>query len=375
MAVQTLKDVLKTHTIEGELCEEMEGKRVLCYACGHRCVILPGLDGICRVRYNDGGRLMIPSGYVGAIQCDPTEKKPFFHAYPGSLALTFGMLGCDYHCSYCQNWVTSQALRDPNAVSPPMEMTPREMVEIARNSGARLVVSSYNEPLITSEWAVEIFKQTKPAGFVCGYVSNGNATPEVLDYIRPWVDLYKIDLKGFNDRSYRQLGGLLSNVLDTIKMVYERGFWLEIVTLLVPGFNDSDDEIKAAADFIANVSPDIPWHVTAFHQDYKMTAPDNTSIDVLIRAAEIGYGAGLNFVYAGNLPGRVGNYENTYCPGCKAVLIERYGFRVLSNRIRGGGCPDCKRKIPGRWSDGTTSSMFTPEPSRLPVTGIPLLKT
>jgi len=216
MAVQTLKAVLKTHTIEGELCEEMEGKRVRCFACGHRCVILPGLDGICRVRYNDGGRLMVPRGYVGAIQCDPTEKKPFFHAYPGSLALTFGMLGCDYHCSYCQNWVTSQALRDPKAVSPPMEVTPNEMVEIAGRSGARLVVSSYNEPLITSEWAVEIFKRTKPAGFVCGYVSNGNATPEVLDYIKPWVDLYKIDLKGFDDRNYRKLGGVLSNVLDTI---------------------------------------------------------------------------------------------------------------------------------------------------------------
>ncbi|MEK6322535.1 MAG: AmmeMemoRadiSam system radical SAM enzyme [Acidobacteriota bacterium] len=356
MATQTLKQVLKTHTTEGELWEKLEGGRVLCYACGHRCVILPGLDGICRVRYNEGGKLMVPSGYVGAIQCDPTEKKPFFHAFPGSLALTFGMLGCDYHCSYCQNWVTSQALRDPNAVSPPLEVSPPEMVEMARRSGARLVVSSYNEPLITSEWAVEIFKEAKPAGFVCGYVSNGNATPEVLDYIKPWVDLYKIDLKGFNDRSYRKLGGLLSNVLDTIKMVHERGFWLEIVTLLIPGFNDSDDEIEAAADFIASVSPDIPWHVTAFHQDYKMTGPDNTPIETLIRAAEKGYGAGLNYVYAGNLPGRVGHYENTFCPNCKATLIERYGFRVLSNRIKAGACPECETSIPGRWDNASNGS-------------------
>ena len=360
MAAQTLKEVLKTRATEGELCEKLEGRRVRCYACGHRCVILPGLDGICRVRYNEGGTLMVPSGYAGAIQCDPTEKKPFFHAYPGSLALTFGMLGCDYHCSYCQNWVTSQALRDPKAVSPPLEITPREMVQIARRSGARLVVSSYNEPLITSEWAVQIFKQAKPAGFVCGYVSNGNATPEVLDYIRPWVDLYKIDLKGFNDRSYRKLGGLLSNVLDTIRMVYERGFWLEIVTLLIPGFNDSSDEIKAAADFIASVSPDIPWHVTAFHQDYKMTGPDNTPIETLIRASEIGYSAGLNYVYAGNLPGRVGKYENTFCPNCKAVLIERYGFRILKNRMRAGGCPECGTNIPGRWETRSEASRYTP---------------
>ena len=358
MAAQTLKEVLKTYTTEGELYEKLEGGRVRCYACGHRCVILPGLDGICRVRYNEDGKLMVPSGYAGAIQCDPTEKKPFFHAYPGSLALTFGMLGCDYHCSYCQNWVTSQALRDPKAVSTPLEVTPGEMVELARRSGAQVVVSSYNEPLITSEWAVEIFKQAKPAGFVCGYVSNGNAIPEVLDYIRPWVDLYKIDLKGFDDRSYRKLGGLLSNVLDTIKMVHERGFWLEIVTLLIPGFNDSDDEIKAAADFIASVSPDIPWHVTAFHQDYKMTGSDNTPIETLIRAAEKGYGTGLNYVYAGNLPGRVGKYENTFCPNCKATLIERYGFRVLSNRIKAGACPQCETTIPGRWE--APASNFKP---------------
>ena len=349
----TLKQVLKSFTIEGMLGEKLEGDRVRCYACGHRCVILPGLDGICRVRYNQAGRLMVPSGYVGAIQCDPTEKKPFFHAYPGSLALTFGMLGCDFHCAYCQNWVTSQALRDPKAIAPPLEVSPDEMVDIARRHKARLVVSSYNEPLITSEWAVEIFKQAKPAGFVCAYVSNGNATPEVLDYIRPWVDLYKIDLKGFSDKGYRKLGGLLENVLATIKMVQERGFWLEIVTLLVPGFNDSVDEMRAAADFIAGVSPDIPWHVTAFHQDYKMTGPDNTSIETLVRAAEIGYEAGLNFVYAGNLPGRVGKYENTFCPGCKKAVVERHGFRVLKNRIKDGACPDCGREIPGRWSDGS----------------------
>jgi pyruvate formate lyase activating enzyme len=345
----TLKELLKTYTIEGEIYERLEGERVKCYACGHRCLILPGLDGICRVRYNEGGRLMVPAGYVGAIQCDPTEKKPFFHAYPGSLALTFGMLGCDLHCAYCQNFVTSQALRDPKAISPPIDASPEQMVAIAERNGARLVVSSYNEPLITSEWAVEIFKKTKPAGFVCGFVSNGNATPEVLDYIRPWVDLYKIDLKCFEDSGYRKLGGLLENVLSTIKMVYEREFWLEIVTLVIPGFNDSSDELRRAADFIANVSPDIPWHITAFHKDYKMIGPDNTSAEALIRAAEIGREAGLKFVYAGNLPGRVGDYENTHCPQCNASVIERFGFRILKNRIKNGICPDCESVIPGRW--------------------------
>jgi pyruvate formate lyase activating enzyme len=349
MATPTLKEVLKVHTVEGDLFEQLGEGRLRCNACGHRCVILPGLDGICRVRYNDSGRLMVPFGYVGAIQCDPTEKKPFFHAYPGSLALTFGMLGCDLHCAYCQNWVTSQALRDPEATAPPIQVTPDRMVQTARRHGARLVVSSYNEPLITSEWAVAIFKAAKSAGFVCGFVSNGNATPQVLDYIRPWVDLYKIDLKGFSDRGYRKLGGVLQNILDTIKMVHEREFWMEIVTLIIPGFNDSIDEVKAAAGFIASVSPDIPWHVTAFHQDYKMTSPDNTSVEALIRAAEIGYEEGLRFVYAGNLPGRVGKYENTFCPACKTPLIERYGFRVQTNRLVDGRCASCATALPGRW--------------------------
>jgi len=230
-----------------------------------------------------------------------------------------------------------------------MEVTPDQMVKTARRYGARLVVSSYNEPLITSEWAIEIFRLAKSQGFVCAYVSNGNATPEVLDYIRPWVDLYKIDLKSFQDKSYRKLGGILQNITDTIRMVHERGFWLEIVTLVIPGFNDSDDELKQAAEFIASVSADIPWHVTAFHKDYNMTGPDNTPAETLLRAAEIGLAAGLNYVYAGNLPGRVAGFETTYCVRCKEPLIERYGFEILANKLTDGACPYCEFRLPGWW--------------------------
>jgi pyruvate formate lyase activating enzyme len=212
------------------------------------------------------------------------------------------------------------------------------------------MTSTYNEPLITSEWAVEIFREAKAAGLVCSYVSNGNATPEVLDYIQPFVSLYKVDLKSFRDRHYRELGGTLERVLWTIRALHERGFWVEVVTLTVPGFNDSDEELREIARFLVSVSPDIPWHVTAFHPDYKMTDPENTGVATLLRAAEIGVAEGLRFVYAGNLPGRVGNWENTYCPGCSALLIERYGFRVLANRIPQGRCPDCARTIPGFWS-------------------------
>lgn len=347
----TIKEVLKTYTMEGELYESHADGSLTCFACGHRCLIRDGRDGICRVRSNQDGKLYVPANYAGGIQCDPTEKKPYFHAYPGSLAVTFGMLGCDYHCAYCQNWVTSQALRDPKAVSPPYEVRPIDLIIMGKKYNAKLIVSSYNEPLITSEWAVKIFKEAKKEGFVTGYVSNGNATPEVLDYIRPYTELYKIDLKSFNDKNYRKLGGVLQHVLDTIGMVYEKGFWMEIVTLIVSGFNDSNEELESIANFLVDISPDIPWHVTAFHQDYKMTDPDNTPVETLIRAAEIGYEAGLNFVYAGNLPGMVNKYENTYCPNCKEELITRFGFRVLKNKIETGNCWKCQTSIPGRWED------------------------
>ncbi len=252
--------------------------------------------------------------------------------------------------SNCQNWLTSQTLRDDEAGVAPQLVTPEQMVSIGKRYGAQLFGSSYNEPLITSEWAVEVFKAATQAGFRCVYISNGNATPEVLDYLHPYLTGYKIDLKSMNDKNYRQLGTTLNNVLDGIKMVHARGTWTEIVTLVVPGFNDSNDELWDAARFIASVSPDIPWHVTAFHKDYKMLDPDNTTADDLIRAAEIGLEAGLHYVYAGNLPGRTRSYENTYCPNCGELLVERVGYRIRANKLAGRGtCPKCSTPIPGIW--------------------------
>ena len=346
----SLAQLIDPRTREGELWEPLPEGRLRCYACGHRCVIPPGQRGICKVRYNTDGRLRVPWGYVAGLQLDPVEKKPFFHAYPGSKALSFGMLGCDLHCSYCQNALTSQALRDPSMGVPPQEVTPTQVVDLARRHRARILTSTYNEPLITSEWAVEIFKAGKAEGFVCSYVSNGNATAEVLDYIRPYVDLYKVDLKSFDDRHYRQLGGVLKTILDGTRMVHARGFWLEIVTLVIPGFNDDDAELRDAAQFIASISPDIPWHVTAFHQDYKMRDRDNTSARTLARAAEIGVTAGLRYVYAGNLPGRVGPFEHTHCSGCQRAVIRRMGYTILGYDLAPGGrCRACGTAIPGRW--------------------------
>jgi pyruvate formate lyase activating enzyme len=285
------------------------------------------------------------------VQCDPIEKKPFFHAYPGALAYSFGMLGCDLHCSYCQNWVTSQALRDPNAVSSPLEATPEVLVRDALRQGAKVLVSTYNEPLITSEWAVAVFKEAKAAGLMTGFVSNGNGTPQVLEYLRPWIDLYKVDLKSFDDRHYHQLGGRIGPILDTIRRLHEMGFWLEIVTLLIPGFNDSDEELRGLTDFLASVSPDIPWHVTAFHKDYKMDDPDNTGPEDLLRAADIGKKAGLRYIYAGNLPGMVGDLEDTHCHNCDEILVKRYGYFVQDYCLTPDGrCPSCSTAIPGRWA-------------------------
>jgi len=349
----SLAEVLDEMTAEGaaELTEQLPELALKCYACGHRCLIKKGKRGICKVRFNEDGHLRVPTDYVAALQCDPTEKKPFFHALPGSDTLTFGMLGCDLHCAYCQNWLTSQALRDDAAVSPPNVVTADRLVAMAKAYGAAMVGSSYNEPLITAEWAVEVFKKAKPNGFRTAFISNGNATPQVLDYLRPWTDCYKIDLKSMSDRNYRQLGGVVDNILDTVKMVHERGFWEEIVTLVIPGFNDSEDELRRAADFIASVSPDIPWHVTAFHQDYHMQENANTTAEQLIRACEIGRDAGLRYVYAGNLPGRVGRWENTFCPSCDELLVERYGYLIRQMNVTPGGqCPSCSTRIPGIWS-------------------------
>jgi pyruvate formate lyase activating enzyme len=374
MIMATLADVLEARTVEAapELVEAISNDRLRCYACGHACPIPDGALGVCKVRFNRGGVLQVPFGYVGGVQCDPIEKKPFFHAYPGALAFSFGMLGCDLHCSYCQNWVTSQALRDPEAVSEPLDVTPSQLADEALRLGGRVIVSTYNEPLITSEWAVAVFKQARARGLLTAYVSNGNGTPRVLDYIRPWVDLYKVDLKSFDDRHYRQLGGRLEPILSTIRTLHAMGVWLEIVTLLIPGFNDSVDELRRLTAFIAGISPDIPWHVTAFHKDYRMHDPANTTPEMLLRAVDIGHEHGLRFVYAGNLPGRVGDAENTRCPSCRALLVERYGYLIRSYRLTAdGACPDCGTSIPGRWGtafDGQIASTpFLPGSRRLRV--------
>lgn len=363
--MNTLIETLDTHTRPADpaLVETHPDGAVRCLACAHRCLIKPGRRGICQVRFNDNGVLRVPWGYVAALQSDPIEKKPFSHLLPGSDALTFGMLGCDFHCGYCQNWLTSQSLRDASIHLPPdfiQPVTPEGLLNAAQRTGARVIASSYNEPLITSEWAVDVFKTAREAGLTCVYISNGNATPEALRFLRPYLTGYKIDLKTMQDKHYRELGGVLQHVLDSIQLARELGLWVEVVTLVVPGFNDSTAELWDAARFLKSVSEDIPWHVTAFHPDYKMTDRGATPYDTLLRAAEIGQEAGLRYVYAGNLPpgkttgtvGRGGSLEDTFCPQCSTRLIQRRGYTVLDYKITAQGtCPQCGTAIAGVWTE------------------------
>ncbi len=353
MTEKTLEQRLKENSREGDLYETLDNGDIRCFACGHRCLIKEGLPGLCNVRFNSEGTLKVPHEYVGSLQWDPIEKKPFHHAVPGTSALSFGMMGCDYQCSYCESWITSQALRDSDAGAPIQKISSGDLVETALSRGATSIISTYNEPLITSEWAVEVFDQAHEQELLTGYVSNGNGTEEVLDYLEPYVDLYKVDLKSFSEETYQEeLGGTLETTLNTLEMLTEKEFWLEVVTLVVPGFNDSEEELRSIASFLSGLSEEIPWHVTAFHSDYKMNEKENTSAETLVRAAEIGKEEGLDFVYAGNLPGQVGDFENTYCQACDELLIERYGHQVFQNRLSSDGeCPSCGETLPGVWTD------------------------
>ena len=351
-AASSVKETLAGLTAPGELFRR-EGEKVRCLSCGHRCLIGEGKEGVCRVRFVSGGVLRVPWGYVASVAVDPIEKKPFFHVTPGALALSFGMLGCDFRCAYCQNWEISQVLRDAESdtYARPQPVSPERVAALAVEHGATMVTSTYNEPLITTEWAVAVFRAARARGLMTSYVSNGNGTEEVVDYLLPHLSAYKVDLKAMREEPYRRVGGRLSAVLDTLRLLSARKVWIEVVTLVVPGFNDSDGELRDAARFLASLDTSIPWHVTAFHPDYRMLDRDATSVAALRRAFEIGKEEGLRFVYAGNVPGRMGGGETTFCPSCAEPLVERTGFRVRRNRLAAGGsCPACGTSVPGVWT-------------------------
>jgi len=351
--MDNIRGALDRLTAGGDLWESDSEGKGWCLACAHRCHISPGNRGICQVRFNETGKLRVPWGYVAGLHPDPIEKKPFAHFLPGAKALTFGMLGCNLRCDFCQNWQTSQTLKDSRAEAFGgyiEKMNADEVVSLAIQTGSEVIASSYNEPLITSEWAVEVFCQARQQGIRTVYVSNGFASPEAMDYLQPWLDGIKIDLKAMNEKSYRDLGGRLQPVLDTIRTAREKGMWVEVVTLLIPGLNDDLQELWDLASFLVSVSRDIPWHVTAYHPDYKRFENPPTIAADLQKAADIAQEAGLRYVYAGNLPGRVGGLEDTHCPGCGTAVIRRRGYAILGNTITTEGkCLDCGESIAGFW--------------------------
>ncbi len=334
-------------TREAALSEKLAGGKTRCLACAHYCVAAPGGAGRCGVRFNEGGVLRAPWGYVSTAAPDPIEKKPFYHVLPGTRTLSFGMFGCNFHCDFCQNWQIADS--KSAAGLPPQEASPEELASSALAAGAKVVVSTYNEPLITAEWAAAVFSAARAKSLRTAFVSNGYATPESVAFLKPVLDFWKVDLKCFSAENYRKVcGAELSKVLAGIRMILAAGFYVEVVTLVIPGFNDSDGEIGAMAKFLAGLSKDIPWHLTAFHPDHLRTGTPPTPQETLYPARDTARAAGLRYVYTGNDRGAGGH--DTLCPSCGLSVIEREGFSVKKNLLgRTGACP-CGQKIPGIWT-------------------------
>jgi pyruvate formate lyase activating enzyme len=321
----------------------------VCTLCPHLCHIGEGLYGVCGVRRNRGGKIeTLIYGLTAAMNVDPIEKKPLFHFLPASKSLSIATVGCNFKCSFCQNYDLSQVSKGKNREIFGRAVTPGEVVALAKKSGSETIAFTYSEPTIFYEYAFDCAKLAAEEGIRGVFVSNGFICEEPLRAIRPYVHGYNVDLKSFNPVYYQKVvGARIEPVLESIKLIKELGFWLEVTTLVVPTQNDSDEELTQIAEFIASVGTDIPWHVSAFHPDYKMNDLPRTSVASLRRAREIGAAAGLQYVYSGNIPGDDG--ESTYCPGCKTRLIHRIGFRVLANQLRDGKCPDCGQAIAGVW--------------------------
>ena len=332
---------------EAMFYEKAGGNRVRCGLCRFRCLIDDGRRGICAVRENKSGTLYsLVYGKAIAEHVDPIEKKPLFHVMPGSRSFSIATVGCNFRCLHCQNYSISQLAGEKPRITG-IDLPPAEIVEKALAAGCRSISYTYTEPTIFFEYAYDTAILAKKAGLGNIFVTNGYITPEALSCIRPFLDAANIDLKGFSQRFYREVvHAMLQEVLDSIVEYKRRGIWIELTTLVIPGWNDSDEELRGIASFIADkVGKETPWHVSAFYPTFKMTDRPLTSLDTLARARRIGLEAGLSYVYEGNVAGEGG--ENTYCPGCRQLLIERHGFYLIQNRIESGKCPDCNTVVDG----------------------------
>ncbi|MFH0864308.1 MAG: AmmeMemoRadiSam system radical SAM enzyme [Candidatus Gottesmanbacteria bacterium] len=320
--------------------QKLDKKRIRCQLCSHRCLILPGKRGICSVRENRNGTLYtLVYGLVIAANVDPIEKKPFFHFLPGSKSFSIATAGCNFRCKFCQNWEISQLPKNrgeglgfvPHASTEPdlndSYTTPDEIVKQALFTNCQSIAYTYTEPTIFFEYAIDTAKLAKKAGLTNVFVSNGYQTPETIKQMAGLIDAVNIDLKSFSDEFYQQVcGARLQPVLDSIKLMHNLGIWVEITTLLVPGQNDSPDELSKLAKFIASVDKNIPWHISRFHPDYQLTDMQPTPLKTLESAYAIGKGVGLNYIYIGNVIDD--KHESTYCPKCNNLAIKRVGYDI-----------------------------------------------
>jgi pyruvate formate lyase activating enzyme len=332
---------------EAMFYEKMERGNVKCFLCMHRCSIKDGKRGICGVRENRGGKLFsLVYGKIISMNIDPIEKKPLFHFYPGSTSFSIATVGCNFHCLHCQNYDISQHPKNDDNI-PGKDMTPEQIIEEAEQAGCKSISYTYTEPTIFMEFAFDCARLAHKKGIKNVFVSNGYTTPEAVKTIAPYLDANNIDLKG-DDEFYKKVCGARSQpVLNTIKLMKELGVWVEVTTLVIPSYNDSEESLNKIADFISSVDPSIPWHVTRFYPTYMLLDTPRTSLKTLELARETGIKKGLKYVYEGNVPGEGG--ENTYCPNCGELLIERFGYQLKQNRIKKKKCFNCIKEIEGAW--------------------------
>ncbi|HDH53070.1 MAG TPA: AmmeMemoRadiSam system radical SAM enzyme [Nitrospirae bacterium] len=332
---------------EAMFYEKLKKLKVRCFLCAHHCIISEGRRGICGVRENREGILYtLVYGKLVSMNIDPIEKKPLFHFYPASTSMSVATVGCNFKCLHCQNYDISQYPKE-GADIPGDEITPEQLVDTAERAGCKSISYTYTEPTIFFEFAYDCARLAHERGIKNVFVSNGYTGPEATKAIAPFLDGNDIDLKGDNEFYRKICGARLQPVLDTIKLMKELGVWVEVTTLIIPSHNDSEETLNMIIEYIKSVDPAIPWHVTQFYPTYRLLDGPGTPVETLRRARETGLKSGLKYVYEGNVPGEGG--ENTYCPDCGELLIERFGYRVLQNRIKDGRCLKCRSVIDGVW--------------------------
>ena len=345
------------------LYEKLPNDVVKCQACAHYCAITKDNVGICGVRYNDDGKLFLAVyGHPSVVNIDPIEKKPLYHFLPGSKIFSLGTIGCNFGCDFCQNWDISQTkIEDLKSQISSLseEWTPKKIVDYCETNRLPSIAYTYNEPTIFAEYVYDTAKLAKERGIKNVLVSNGYQSRESLNYLAPVIDAINIDLKGWTEEFYQKIcKARLSVVKENIKLWKEKGVWVEITTLLIPSRNDKDNELEGMAQFLASVDTEMPWHLSRFFPQYKMTDGEVTTEDVLLRAYEAGKKAGLKYVYIGNLPhlplrqtGRQAGVpdDNTYCPKCSTKVLERDGMALIKNNFKKGPCPKCNSIIKGIW--------------------------